>query len=314
MGLVTSKEILKKAYEGGYAIGAFNVNNMEIIQGIVEAASALNAPVILQVSAGARKYANPVYLKKLVEAAIECNKLNGKDIPVVLHLDHGPDFETCKACIDSGFTSVMIDGSKYSFEENVKLTKQVVEYAHPRGVVVEAELGKLAGIEDDVNVSSDDAMYTDPDEAYEFVKQTGCDSLAIAIGTSHGAYKFKGEPKLRFDILEKVQEKLPGFPIVLHGASSVPQEFVKMCNEYGGKIPGANGVTEELLSKAAKMAVCKINIDSDIRLAMTANIRECFVEQPEVFDPRVYLGKGREAVRKMVEHKIVNVLGCANKA
>lgn len=314
MGLVTSKEILKKAYEGGYAIGAFNVNNMEIIQGIVEAASALNAPVILQVSAGARKYANPVYLKKLVEAAIECNKLNGKDIPVVLHLDHGPDFETCKACIDSGFTSVMIDGSKYSFEENVKLTKQVVEYAHPRGVVVEAELGKLAGIEDDVNVSSDDAMYTDPDEAYEFVKQTGCDSLAIAIGTSHGAYKFKGEPKLRFDILEKVQEKLPGFPIVLHGASSVPQEFVKMCNEYGGKIPGAKGVTEELLSKAAKMAVCKINIDSDIRLAMTANIRECFVEQPEVFDPRVYLGKGREAVRKMVEHKIVNVLGCANKA
>ena len=287
---------------------------MEIIQGIVEAASALNAPVILQVSAGARKYANPVYLKKLVEAAIECNKLNGKDIPVVLHLDHGPDFETCKACIDSGFTSVMIDGSKYSFEENVKLTKQVVEYAHPRGVVVEAELGKLAGIEDDVNVSSDDAMYTDPDEAYEFVKQTGCDSLAIAIGTSHGAYKFKGEPKLRFDILEKVQEKLPGFPIVLHGASSVPQEFVKMCNEYGGKIPGAKGVTEELLSKAAKMAVCKINIDSDIRLAMTANIRECFVEQPEVFDPRVYLGKGREAVRKMVEHKIVNVLGCANKA
>ena len=314
MGLVTSKEMLKKAYEGGYAIGAFNVNNMEIIQGIVEAASALNAPVILQVSAGARKYANPVYLKKLVEAAIECNKLNGKDIPVVLHLDHGPDFETCKACIDSGFTSVMIDGSKYSFEENVRLTKQVVEYAHPRGVVVEAELGKLAGIEDDVNVSSDDAMYTDPDEAYEFVKQTGCDSLAIAIGTSHGAYKFKGEPKLRFDILEKVQEKLPGFPIVLHGASSVPQQFVKMCNEYGGKIPGAKGVTEELLSKAAKMAVCKINIDSDIRLAMTANIRECFVEQPEVFDPRVYLGKGREAVRKMVEHKIVNVLGCANKA
>lgn len=314
MGLVTSKEMLKKAYEGGYAIGAFNVNNMEIIQGIVEAASALNAPVILQVSAGARKYANPVYLKKLVEAAIECNKLNGKDIPVVLHLDHGPDFETCKACIDSGFTSVMIDGSKYSFEENVRLTKQVVEYAHPRGVVVEAELGKLAGIEDDVNVSSDDAMYTDPDEAYEFVKQTGCDSLAIAIGTSHGAYKFKGEPKLRFDILEKVQEKLPGFPIVLHGASSVPQQFVKMCNEYGGKIPGAKGVTEELLSKAAKMAVCKINIDSDIRLAMTANIRECFVEQPEVLDPRVYLGKGREAVRKMVEHKIVNVLGCANKA
>lgn len=314
MGLVTTKEMLEKAYKGGYAVGAFNVNNMEIIQGIMEAATEQNAPVILQVSAGARKYANPIYLKKLVEAAVECSKLSGKDIPVALHLDHGPDFETCKACIDSGFTSVMIDGSKYSFEENVELTKKVVEYAHPRGVVVEAEIGKLAGIEDDVNVSDTDAMYTNPDEAVEFVKRTGCDSLAIAIGTSHGAYKFKGEPKLRFDILKKVQEKLPGFPIVLHGASSVPQEFVKMCNEYGGNIPGAKGVPEEMLKEAATMAVCKINIDSDIRLAMTANIRKCFVEEPEVFDPRIYLGKAREAVKNMVSHKIVNVLGCNNKA
>ena len=258
MGLVTTKEMLEKAYKGGYAVGAFNVNNMEIIQGIMEAATEQNAPVILQVSAGARKYANPIYLKKLVEAAIECNKQAGRDIPVVLHLDHGPDFETCKACIDSGFTSVMIDGSKYSFEENVALTKKVVEYAHPRGVVVEAELGKLAGIEDDVNVDAKDAMYTDPDEAYRFVKETGCDSLAIAIGTSHGAYKFKGEAKLRFDILEEVSKRLPGFPIVLHGASSVPQEFVEMCNEYGGNIPGAKGVPEEMLRKAATMAVCKI--------------------------------------------------------
>ena len=314
MGLVTTKEMLEKAYKGGYAVGAFNVNNMEIIQGIMEAATEQNAPVILQVSAGARKYANPIYLKKLVEAAVECSKLSGKDIPVALHLDHGPDFETCKACIDSGFTSVMIDGSKYSFEENVELTKKVVEYAHPRGVVVEAEIGKLAGIEDDVNVSDTDAMYTNPDEAVEFVKRTGCDSLAIAIGTSHGAYKFKGEPKLRFDILKKVQEKLPGFPIVLHGASSVPQEFVEMCNEYGGNIPGAKGVPEEMLNEAATMAVCKINIDSDIRLAMTANIRKCFVEEPEVFDPRIYLGKAREAVKNMVSHKIVNVLGCNNKA
>ena len=314
MGLVTTKEMLEKAYKGGYAVGAFNVNNMEIIQGIMEAATEQNAPVILQVSAGARKYANPIYLKKLVEAAVECSKLSGKDIPVALHLDHGPDFETCKACIDSGFTSVMIDGSKYSFEENVELTKKVVEYAHPRGVVVEAEIGKLAGIEDDVNVSDTDAMYTNPDEAVEFVKRTGCDSLAIVIGTSHGAYKFKGEPKLRFDILKKVQEKLPGFPIVLHGASSVPQEFVEMCNEYGGNIPGAKGVPEEMLKEAATMAVCKINIDSDIRLAMTANIRKCFVEEPEVFDPRTYLGKAREAVKNMVSHKIVNVLGCNNKA
>lgn len=314
MGLTTTKEMFEKAYKGGYAIGAFNVNNMEIIQGIVEAANEQNAPVILQVSAGARKYANPVYLTKLVEAAIECNKLNNKDIPIALHLDHGPDFETCKACIDSGFTSVMIDGSKYSFEENVRLTKEVVEYAHERGVVVEAELGKLAGVEDDVNVSEDDAMYTNPDEAVEFVKRTGCDSLAIAIGTSHGAYKFKGEAKLRFDILEEISKKIPGFPIVLHGASSVPQEFVKMCNDYGGNIPGAKGVPEEMLKKAATMAVCKINIDSDIRLAMTANIRECFTNSPEVFDPRTYLGKAREAVKGMVSHKIVNVLGCNGKA
>ena len=314
MALVTTTEMFKKAYEGKYAIGAFNVNNMEIIQGIIEAANENNSPVILQVSAGARKYANPVYLTKLVEAAIECNKNSGKDIPIALHLDHGPDFETCKACIDSGFTSVMIDGSKYDFEENVELTKKVVEYAHARGVVVEAELGKLAGIEDDVNVSEDDAMYTNPDEAVEFVKRTGCDSLAIAIGTSHGAYKFKGDAKLRFDILEEISNKLPGFPIVLHGASSVPQEFVKMCNEYGGNIPGAKGVPEEMLRKAATMAVCKINIDSDIRLAMTANIRECFVENPEVFDPRTYLGKAREAVKNMVSHKIVNVLGCNDKA
>ena len=311
MGLVTTTEMFKKAYEGNYAIGAFNVNNMEIIQGIMEAAKENNSPVILQVSAGARKYANPIYLKKLVEAAIEVNKQEGIDIPVALHLDHGADFEICKSCIDSGFTSVMIDGSKYSFEENVELTKKVVEYAHARGVVVEAEIGKLAGVEDDVNVSDSDAMYTDPDEAVEFVKQTGCDSLAIAIGTSHGAYKFKGEAKLRYDILEKISEKLPGFPIVLHGASSVPQEFVKMCNEYGGNIPGAKGVPEEMLKKAGEMAVCKINIDSDIRLALTANIRECFVKKPEVFDPREYLGQAREAVKNMVSHKIKNVL-CSN--
>ncbi len=314
MGLVTSKEMFEKAYQGGYAVGAFNVNNMEIIQGIVEAANETNAPVILQVSAGARKYANPIYLKKLVEAAAECNQKAGKDIPMVLHLDHGPDFETCKDCIDSGFTSVMIDGSKYDFEENVALTKKVVEYAHARGVVVEAELGKLAGIEDDVQVNEKDAMYTDPAQAEEFVKRTGCDSLAIAIGTSHGAYKFKGEAKLRFDILEEIGKRLPGFPIVLHGASSVPQEFVAMCNEYGGNIPGAKGVPEEMLRKAATMAVCKINIDSDIRLAMTANIRECFTKSPEVFDPRTYLGQARTAVKDMVKHKIVDVLGCDNKA
>lgn len=309
MGLTTTTEMFKKAYEGKYAIGAFNVNNMEIVQGIMEAAVEANSPVILQVSKGARNYANPIYLKKLVEAAIEDAKVKGKEIDVVLHLDHGDSFELCKDCIDSGFTSVMIDGSKYDFEENVELTKKVVEYAHPRGVVVEAELGKLAGIEDEVNVKDEDANFTSPDEAVEFVKRTGCDSLAIAIGTSHGAYKFKGEPRLRFDILEEITNRMPGYPLVLHGASSVPQEFVEMCNKYGGKIPGAKGVTEELLRKAATYGVCKINIDSDIRLAMTANIRECFVNSPEVFDPRTYLGKGREAVKAMVKHKIVDVLG-----
>lgn len=309
MGLTTTTEMFKKAYEGKYAIGAFNVNNMEIVQGIMEAAVEANSPVILQVSKGARNYANPIYLKKLVEAAIEDAKVKGKEIDVVLHLDHGDSFELCKDCIDSGFTSVMIDGSKYDFEENVELTKKVVEYAHPRGVVVEAELGKLAGIEDEVNVKDEDANFTSPDEAVEFVKRTGCDSLAIAIGTSHGAYKFKGEPRLRFDILEEITNRMPGYPLVLHGASSVPQEFVEMCNKYGGKIPGAKGVTEELLRKAATYGVCKINIDSDIRLAMTASIRECFVNSPEVFDPRTYLGKGREAVKAMVKHKIVDVLG-----
>ena len=307
--LVGTEEMFKKALAGGYAIGAYNVNNMEILQGIAEAAEETRSPIILQVSAGARKYANQTYLIKLVEAALATTT-----VPIALHLDHGADFEICKACIDGGFSSVMIDGSKYDFETNVALTKKVVEYAHPRGVVVEAEIGKLAGIEDDVNVKEDDAMYTNPDEAEEFVKRTGCDSLAIAIGTSHGAYKFKGEPRLRYDILEEVSKRLPGFPIVLHGASSVPQEFVKMCNEYGGNIPGAKGVPEEMLRKAASMAVCKINIDSDIRLAMTANIRKCFVETPEVFDPRTYLGAARKAVEEMVSHKIVDVLGCNNKA
>lgn len=313
MGLVTTKEMFKKAYDGGYAVGAFNVNNMEIIQGIIDAAMKTNSPVILQVSAGARKYANPIYLKKLVEAAIEYTKSMGKDIPIVLHLDHGDSFEVCKDCIDGGFTSVMIDGSKLDFEENIRVTKQVVEYAHPRGVVVEAELGKLAGIEDDVDVSAEDAMFTDPMQAKEFVERTGCDSLAIAIGTSHGAFKFKGEPKLRFDILEKITNLLPGFPLVLHGASSVPQEFVEMCNKYGGNIPGAKGVPEEMLREAAKYGVCKINIDSDIRLGMTANIRKCFIEQPEVFDPRTYLGDARNAVKEMVERKIINALGCNDK-
>ena len=313
MGLVTSKEMFKKAYEGKYAIGAFNVNNMEIIQGIMNAATLAKSPVILQVSSGARKYAGTIYLRKLVEAAIEEARQKGVEIDVVLHLDHGDSFELCKDCIDNGFTSVMIDGSKYSFEENIDLTRKVVEYAHAKGVVVEAELGKLAGIEDDVNISSEDANFTSSSEAVEFVQRTGCDSLAIAIGTSHGAYKFKGEPRLRFDILQEITDRLPGYPLVLHGASSVPQEFVEMCNKYGGNIPGAKGVPEELLRKATQYGVCKINIDSDIRLAMTANIRECFVNSPEVFDPRTYLGKGREAVKTMVSHKIINVLGSENK-
>ncbi len=307
MSLITSKEIFKRAYKGKYAIGAFNVNNMEIIQGIVDAAKVEKAPLILQVSAGARKYAKPAYLKKLVEAAIEDTALD-----VVLHLDHGEDFQICKQCIDDGFTSVMIDGSKYPFEENIELTKRVVDYAHERGVVVEAELGRLAGIEDDVNVSAKDASFTDPDQALEFVERTGADSLAIAIGTSHGAYKFKGEPRLDFERLEKISRMMPGYPLVLHGASTVIPEFVKACNKYGGNIPGAKGVPEDMLRRASKLGVCKVNIDTDLRLAMTAAIRKYLSENPDVFDPRKYLGRGREAIEKMVRHKIKNVLGCSN--
>lgn len=308
MALITSKEMFKKAYEGKYAIGAFNVNNMEIIQGIVEAAQKEKSPLILQVSAGARKYARPAYLKKLVEAAIDDTGLD-----VVLHLDHGEDFEICKQCIDDGFTSVMIDGSKHPFEKNIELTKKVVDYAHERGVVVEAELGKLAGIEDDVNVSLKDATFTDPDEAVEFVERTGVDSLAIAIGTSHGAYKFKGEPMLDFARLEKISNLLPNYPLVLHGASTVIPEFVEACNSFGGNIPGAKGVPENMLSRAAKLGVCKINIDTDLRLAMTAAIRKYLVENPAVFDPRKYLGEGRDAIRKMVEHKIKSVLRSSSR-
>lgn len=308
MALITSAEMFQKAYEGGYAIGAFNVNNMEIIQGITEAAMETKSPFILQVSAGARKYANPIYLRKLVEAAMEATGMD-----VVLHLDHGDSFEICKDCIENGFSSVMIDGSKYSFEENIRLTKQVVDYSHAHGIVVEGELGKLAGVEDDVNVSDDDARYTDPAQVQEFVERTGVDSLAIAIGTSHGAYKFKGEPKLRFDILEDVQRRLPGFPIVLHGASSVIPEFVETINQYGGAMPGAKGVPEEMLRQAAKMAVCKINIDSDIRLGMTATIRKYLHDNPSHFDPRQYLAPARQAVKDMVIRKIENVLGSAGK-
>lgn len=308
MALVTSTEMFKKAYEGGYAVGAFNVNDMEIIQGIVEAAEDEQAPIILQVSSGARKYANPVYLRKLVEAAIEVTGLD-----ICLHLDHGGDFDICKACVDSGFSSVMIDGSKHAFEENIALTKKVVDYAHDHGVVVEAELGKLAGVEDAVQVLAHDATYTDPDEAVEFVERTGCDSLAIAIGTSHGAYKFTGDPQLDFERLDRISALLPDFPLVLHGASSVPKEFVDLCNQYGGQIPGAQGVPEEMLRKAAKSGVCKINIDTDLRLAMTASIRKIFVENPGWFDPREYLGPGRAAIKAMVTHKIKNVLGSSNK-
>ena len=309
MPLVTTKDMFKKAYEGGYAIGAFNVNNMEIIQGITEAAKEVNAPLILQVSAGARKYANHTYLMKLIEAAvIETN------LPIAVHLDHGDSFELCKSCIDGGFTSVMIDASHLPFEENIRLTKQVVDYAHPRGVVVEAELGRLSGVEDEVKVAEHEAVYTDPKEVEEFVTRTGVDSLAIAIGTSHGAYKFKGEAKLRFDILEEVQRRLPGFPIVLHGASSVIPDFVETINQYGGQMPGAKGVPEDMLRKAASMAVCKINIDSDLRLAMTATIRKVFAENPGEFDPRKYLGPAREEIKKIVKHKLINVLGCAGKA
>ena len=311
MPLVTTKEMFKKAYNGGYAIGAFNVNNMEIVQGITEAAAELNAPLILQVSKGARAYANHTYLMKLVEAAVIETGL-----PIALHLDHGDSFEICKSCIDGGFTSVMIDASSKPLEENIAITKKVVEYAHDHGVVVEAELGTLAGIEDEVNVSAEDSSYTRPEDVQEFVEKTGCDSLAIAIGTSHGAYKFKPgtDPKLRFDILQEVEKRLPGFPIVLHGSSSVPQEFVKIINENGGNMPGAIGVPEDQLRKAASMAVCKINIDSDLRLAMTASIRKYLNEHPEHFDPRQYLKPARAAIKSMVAHKIVDVLGCNGKA
>lgn len=307
MPLVTSKELFKRAYDGKFAIGAFNVNNMEIIQGIVDAAKEEKAPLILQVSAGARKYASPIYLRKLVEAAVEDSNL-----PIVLHLDHGDSFDICKQCIDDGFTSVMIDASHLPFEENIATTKKVVEYAHDRGVVVEAELGRLSGIEDAINVQEKDATFTIPEEAAEFVERTGVDSLAIAIGTSHGAYKFKGEPRLDFERLEKISNLLPGFPLVLHGASTVLPEFVKLCNEYGGNIPGAQGVPEDMLRRASSLGVCKINIDTDLRLAMTAAIRKNLVENPSNFDPRKYLGDGRTAIKEMVRHKIVNVLGCNN--
>ncbi len=309
MALVTTKEMFEKSMKEHFAIGAFNVNNMEIIQGIVTAANEEKSPVILQVSSSARKYAGHRYLMKMVEAAVE-----ETDIPIALHLDHGPDFETCKSCIDGGFTSVMIDGSKYSFEENIALTKQVVDYAHERGVVVEAELGKLAGIEDDVNVAASDAIYTDPDQAEEFVKRTGCDSLAIAIGTSHGAYKFKGEAKLRFDILQKVKEKLPNTPIVLHGASTVIPELVEMCNKFGGDIPGAKGVPDEMLKQAGQNGVSKINVDTDLRLAMTAQIRRVFAEKPSEFDPRKYLAPARDVIKETVQHKIHDVFCSSGKA
>ena len=311
MPLVTTTEMFKKAYDGGYAIGAFNVNNMEIVQGITAAAKKCNAPLILQVSAGARKYASHTYLIHLVQAALE-----ETDLPIALHLDHGADFEICKSCIDGGFSSVMIDASSKPYEENVELTKKVVDYAHEHGVVVEGELGTLAGVEDDVKVSDEDSSYTNPDQVYDFVTRTGVDSLAIAIGTSHGAYKFKPgqKPQLRFDILKEVEERLPGFPIVLHGASSVIPEFVEKINKYGGKMPDAIGIPEDMLREAAKMAVCKINIDSDLRLAMTAAIREHFATDPDHFDPRQYLKPAREAIEAMVEHKIVNVLGCNDKA
>ena len=322
MPLVTTTEMFKKAYDGGYAIGAFNVNNMEIVQGITEACAETRSPVILQVSKGARAYANHTYLTKLVEAAV----LENPDIPIALHLDHGPDFETCKSCIDGGFTSVMIDASSKPFAENIEITKKVVEYAHDHGVVVEAELGTLAGVEDDVKVSAEDSSYTRPEEVEEFVSKTGCDSLAIAIGTSHGAYKFTADqctrnekgilvpPPLRFDVLHECEKRLPGFPIVLHGSSSVPQEFVKMINTHGGKMPDAVGIPEEQLREAARSAVCKINIDSDLRLAMTGTIREYFDAHPDHFDPRQYLKPARANIKEMVKHKLIDVLGCAGKA
>ncbi len=312
MPLVTTTEMFKKAYEGGYAIGAFNVNNMEIVQGITEACAEENAPVILQVSKGARAYANHNYLVKLVEAATICYP----ELPIALHLDHGPDFETCKSCIDGGFTSVMIDASSKPFEENIEITKKVVEYAHEHGVVVEAELGTLAGVEDDVKVSAEDSSYTHPEQVEEFVSRTGCDSLAIAIGTSHGAYKFKPgtKPQLRFDVLHECEKRIPGFPIVLHGSSSVPQEYVEMVNTYGGAMPGAIGVPEDQLREAARSAVCKINIDSDLRLAMTGTIRKFFAEHPDKFDPREYLKPARANIKELVRHKLIDVLGCNGKA
>ena len=308
MALVTTKEMFAKAINDDYAIGAFNVNNMEIIQGIVDAAQAENAPLILQVSAGARKYAKPAYLTKLVEAAII-----DTGVDVALHLDHGEDFDICKKCVDDGFTSVMIDGSTHPFEENIALTKEVVEYAHAHGVVVEAELGKLAGVEDNIKVDARSATFTDPDEAAEFVERTGVDSLAIAIGTSHGAYKFKGDPYLDFERLKKIHALIPDTPLVLHGASSVLREFVDRCNEYGGQIPGAQGVPEDMIREAAKYGICKVNIDTDLRLAMTAEIRRVLVENPAEFDPRKYLGPGRDAITRMVQHKIKNVLNCSGR-
>lgn len=310
MPLVTTKEMFEKSMKEGFAIGAFNVNNMELIQGIVDAAAENNSPVILQASSSAIKYARINYLMKMVEAAVE----EHPNIPIAIHLDHGPDFETCKMCVDNGFTSVMFDGSKYDFEENIRLTKEVVDYAHAHGVVVEAELGKLAGIEDDVNISASDAMYTDPAQAEEFVRRTGVDSLAIAIGTSHGAYKFKGEAKLRFDILKQIKERIPNTPIVLHGASTVIPELVNMCNEYRGNIPGAKGVPDEILHEASISGVSKINVDTDLRLAMTAGIRKVFVEDPSAFDPRKYLIPARELVKETVSHKMKDVFGSANKA
>ena len=309
MALVTTKAMFEKALKSDYAVGAFNVNNMEIIQGIMDAAKLENAPLILQVSAGARKYAKPVYLLKLVEAAIEDTGLD-----LALHLDHGEDFEICKSCVDGGFTSVMVDGSKHPFEENIALTKQVVDYAHDHGVVVEAELGKLAGVEDNINVDARSATFTDPDEAAEFVERTGVDSLAIAIGTSHGAYKFKGEPYLDFERLKTIHSLIPETPLVLHGASSVLKEFVDRCNEYGGEIPGAQGVPEDMIRESTKYGICKVNIDTDLRLAMTAEIRKFLIENPAEFDPRKYMGPGRDAITRMVQHKIKNVLNASNKA
>ena len=309
MSLVTTKNMFEKSIAEKFAVGAFNINNMEFVQGIMDAAAEENSPVILQTSSSAIKYARIPYLKKMIEAGLEEH-----DIPVALHLDHGPDFETCKLCVDNGYTSVMFDGSKYDFEKNIELTKQVVDYAHEHGVVVEAELGKLAGVEDDVNVAENDAMYTDPEQALEFVQRTGCDSLAIAIGTSHGAYKFKVEARLRFDILEKVKELMPNVPIVLHGASTVIPEYVEMCNKYGGNMPGAKGVPDEMLHEASMRGVSKINVDTDLRLAMTAAIRKVFVETPEQFDPRKYLGPGRDFIKETVKHKIRDVFGSSNKA